>query len=437
MKLLVIEDDANISFALKRFFAEQGYEVNACFSLAEAYQLHPERHDFIILDLSLPDGEGFEYLDYVRSREIQTPIILLTVRDQERDVVRGLKMGADDYITKPFSLAVLKARIETILRRALPDKNESSLQCGTLKLDRATKTAFLAGKTLELSQREYELLEYLTLYIDDVPFRYIGKGEQGSLKTKLALQTKMDKSQIIMVEEPETNLSYSNLNKLVNSLLHACCDKQLIITTHSTFLMNKIGIDKVIFLNGQVAMTMNDISASTKDYFKKLPGYDTLRMIIAQRSILVEGRCDELIVQKAYYQIYGKLPLDDGIDIITVGGLVFKRFMEIAKKLNKQISVVTDNDGDYTGTIERYRDYARLENIKLCVDGDNTYPTLEPQLVKANGLVAMNTLLDKNFATEEELIAFMINNKADCALRIFEKGEGVKIPPYILHAIQQ
>ncbi|HBL68729.1 MAG TPA: DNA-binding response regulator [Firmicutes bacterium] len=162
MKLLVIEDDANISFALKRFFAEQGYEVNACFSLAEAYQLHPERHDFIILDLNLPDGEGFEYLAYVRSREIQTPIILLTVRDQERDVVRGLKMGADDYITKPFSLAVLKARIEAILRRASPDKNENTLQCGTLKLDRTTKTAFLSGKTLELSQREYELLEYLT-----------------------------------------------------------------------------------------------------------------------------------------------------------------------------------------------------------------------------------------------------------------------------------
>ncbi|WP_302760298.1 ATP-dependent nuclease, partial [Christensenella hongkongensis] len=88
----------------------------------------------------------------------------------------------------------------------------------------------------------------LTLYIDDVPFRYIGKGEQGAIKTKLALQTKIEKSQIIMIEEPETNLSYTNLNKLVHSLVKACCEKQLIITTHSTFLMNKIGIDKVIFL---------------------------------------------------------------------------------------------------------------------------------------------------------------------------------------------
>lgn len=276
----------------------------------------------------------------------------------------------------------------------------------------------------------------LTLYIDDVPFRYIGKGEQGSIKTKLALQTKMDKSQIIMVEEPETNLSYSNLNKLVNSLIHACCEKQLIITTHSTFLMNKIGIDKVIFLNGAVALTMQDISNSTKDYFKKLPGYDTLRMIIAQRSILVEGRCDELIVQKAYYQIHGKLPLDDGIDIITVGGLVFKRFMEIASKLNKQIAVVTDNDGDYTGTVERYKEFAVFPNIKLCVDDDTTYTTLEPQLVKANGLTKMNELLGKSFATESEIIDYMIKNKADCALQIFEKGEGVKIPQYILDAIQ-
>ena len=368
--------------------------------------------------------------------QLPSKIMLLDRSDQK------MQNGSDKYIAKIIEDTLEKSESALLSLLYRKQKEVFASQDSMKKINER-----LSANKDEVTDRDLSVSidvsarsnwdSNLTLYIDDVPFRYIGKGEQGSLKTKLALQTKMDKSQIIMVEEPETNLSYSNLNKLVNSLLHACCDKQLIITTHSTFLMNKIGIDKVIFLNGQVAMTMNDISASTKDYFKKLPGYDTLRMIIAQRSILVEGRCDELIVQKAYYQIYGKLPLDDGIDIITVGGLVFKRFMEIAKKLNKQISVVTDNDGDYTGTIERYRDYARLENIKLCVDGDNTYPTLEPQLVKANGLVAMNTLLDKNFATEEELIAFMINNKADCALRIFEKGEGVKIPPYILHAIQQ
>lgn len=164
MRILVIEDDANISFAIKRFFSEQGHEVNTCFSLAEAFQFHPERQDFIILDLNLPDGNGFEYLSFIRSEGMRTPLLLLTIRDQEKDIVQGLEMGADDYLTKPFSLPVLKARIETILRRAFLDRDTKILQCGHLQIDKEAKIAFIDQKPLELSQKEYELLE---LFMDN------------------------------------------------------------------------------------------------------------------------------------------------------------------------------------------------------------------------------------------------------------------------------
>ena len=97
MRILVIEDDRNISFALKRFFSGHGHEVICCFSLSEAYEYNPNRQDFIILDLNLPDGDGFEYLDYIRSSGIKIPLLILTVRDQERDIIRGLEIGADDY----------------------------------------------------------------------------------------------------------------------------------------------------------------------------------------------------------------------------------------------------------------------------------------------------------------------------------------------------
>lgn len=159
MRILVIEDDKNISFGLKRYFYGLKHEVLCCFSLAEAYQVNLQRQDFILLDLNLPDGDGFEYLAYIRSIEIETPLLLLTVRDQERDIIRGLEMGADDYLTKPFSLLVLKARMDAILRRANFDQNENRLKCGKLELDKATKTAFLENKVLELSAKEYELME--------------------------------------------------------------------------------------------------------------------------------------------------------------------------------------------------------------------------------------------------------------------------------------
>jgi DNA-binding response OmpR family regulator len=159
MRILVIEDDRSISFVLKRFFSGQGHEVICCFSLAEAYQHNPNRQDFIIIDLNLPDGDGFEYLAYVRSSETRIPLLIITVRDQENDIIRGLDMGADDYLTKPFSLLVLKARMDAILRRAGFDGNEKRIKCGKLELDKATKTAFLGNKVLDLSAREYELLE--------------------------------------------------------------------------------------------------------------------------------------------------------------------------------------------------------------------------------------------------------------------------------------
>jgi len=159
VRILVIEDDRSISFAIKRFLSVHRHEVTCCFSLTEAYKYNPSRQDFIIIDLNLPDGDGFEYLTYVRSSETRIPLLIISVRDQESDIIRGLEMGADDYLNKPFSLPILKARMDAILRCAGFDRNENKIKCGKLELDKATRTAFLENKTLDLSAREYELLE--------------------------------------------------------------------------------------------------------------------------------------------------------------------------------------------------------------------------------------------------------------------------------------
>lgn len=367
--------------------------------------------------------------------QLSSKIMLLDRSEQK------LHNGSDKYLAKIIedSLEKSESALLSLLYRkqkevfASQDSMQKINECISANKERITDRNLTVS--IDISARS-NWDANLTLYIDEIPFKYIGKGEQGSIRTKLALQTKMEKSQIIMIEEPEINLSYTNLNKLVSSLVKSCCEKQLIITTHSTFLMNKIGIDKVIFLNGENTATMNGIGKSTKEYFQKLPGYDTLRMIIAQRSVLVEGRSDELIIQKAYHQLYKNLPLDDGIDIITVGGLAFKRFMEIAAKLSKQISVVTDNDGHYNQVIERYNAFSQYSNIKLCVDDDNNYPTLEPQIVKNNGLSVINKILGTAFTKETELIEYMKKHKTDCALTIFEEEEAISMPEYILDAIQ-
>lgn len=273
--------------------------------------------------------------------------------------------------------------------------------------------------------------------LDSIPFDLIGKGEQNSVKVQLALDAASD-CQVFLIEEPENHLSFTNLNLLISKISQRSAGKQLFITTHSTFVLNKLDIGNVLLFRNERAITLEQLDSSTRDYFLKLPGHDTLRLILSSgKTILVEGPSDELIVQKAYKQIHNKLPLEDGVDVITVRGLAFKRFLEIASLLEIETHVVTDNDGDLAALAAKYSDFAENEHIHIHFDNDITYPTLEPQLVRVNGLAGMNTLLAKAFATEAELITHMTssNNKTECALKIFDSANDFVIPEYIRNAV--
>ena len=134
--------------------------------------------------------------------------------------------------------------------------------------------------------------------------------------------------------------------------------------------------------SGSVRLT--DLEADTTNFFRRLPGHDTLRMVLARRVILVEGPSDELIVQRAYFDKYGKRPIDDGVDVLSVRALSFARYLDIARKLAKPVSVVTDNDGDAIATRARYKDYDGVAHIKVCVSEQSGGATLEPQIVSCN-----------------------------------------------------
>jgi putative ATP-dependent endonuclease of the OLD family len=277
----------------------------------------------------------------------------------------------------------------------------------------------------------------LTPYLDEIPFQFSGKGDQNILKTLLALDRKAQDKHIILIEEPENHLSYSTMNKLISMVEDKCEQKQLFISTHSTFVLNKLGLDKVILLGKKFKpISLKDLSDPTKQYFRKLPGYDTLRLLIAKKAILVEGPSDELIVQRAYRQIHSKLPIADGIDIISVRGLSFKRFLELAKMAESIVCVITDNDGDYSTNIEgKYKDYIGVPNISIYYDKDNEARTLESQIVKYNELSTLNKVLKLKMSNKEEVTAYMLNNKTECALKMFDSSEDLKIPDYINRAI--
>ena len=278
----------------------------------------------------------------------------------------------------------------------------------------------------------------ITPHLDDLPFDCAGKGEQCRVQMRLAIAG-AQKSRVLLIEEPENHLSHSKLNMFMDDIRKDCADRQVIITTHSAFVLNKLGIDnlRLISHEGQTA-ELTRLTPDTKKYFMKLPGYDTLRMILSKRSILVEGPSDELIVQRAYKDKHGKLPLEDGVDVIAVGSLAFKRFLEIAVLLRSDVRVVTDNDGDVAGLQAKYVEYldGKQPQIKVCYDNDVGCKTLEPQLLKANHRDALNAIFGKTYKDDTALLKYMNGNKTDCALRMFETAETWATPGYIANAIE-
>jgi ABC-type cobalamin/Fe3+-siderophores transport system ATPase subunit len=277
----------------------------------------------------------------------------------------------------------------------------------------------------------------LVPHLDELPFQLVGKGEQNALKIMLALERQAEESHIILIEEPENHLSFSSMNMLVTKIRDKCDGKQIIITTHSAYVLNKLGIEKLILLHdGKKTASLKDLPTDTQDYFRKLSGYDTLRLILAKKALLVEGPSDELIVQKAYLLKHGCLPIEKGVDVINVRGLSFSRFLDIAKELGKEVAVVTDNDGDYQSkVVDKYELYKGVSTIKIYADSDNTAKTLEPQIAKGNSLDLLNKIFGTQHIDVSSLMTYMTNNKTEWALKVFETQESIQIPQYVQDAI--
>ena len=274
----------------------------------------------------------------------------------------------------------------------------------------------------------------VTPHLDDLPLTLVGKGEQTSVKIKLALEAS-EACEVLLIEEPETHLSPGNLNRLLAHIAERVGDKQVILTTHSSFVLNKLGADATIMFDGKTGVRLSDLSESTKRYFMKLPGHDTMRMVLAKRTILVEGPSDELIVQRAYNQVHNKMPLEDQVEVISVNALAFKRFLDIAVLLDLNVTVVTDNDGDPEKVRAKYAKHADRKNIKVCYSNDAGLRTLEPHLVAANELRTINAILGTECADDATLIAHMEGNKAETALKLFESQADIVVPEYILDAV--
>ncbi len=364
--------------------------------------------------------------------------------------------GTDLYLSR-----IIKGNLETeditSIAQAHRKMRDSFMEDESIKEinQKINQNTSLTNKKIELSvelvtKNAWE--SSLVTQMDDIPFNYIGKGEQCVVKTELALCRKSSQNAgIILLEEPENHLSHTRLNQLIKCISDKYADRQLLVSTHNSFVANKLGMENLILLDNANVVRFGGINKDTQNFFSKVAGYDTLRMILCKKAILVEGDSDELVIQKAYMiRNNGKLPIQDGIEVISVG-TSFLRFLDIADKLKKNVAVVTDNDGDVTVLDKKYEDYLGQKTkpyVKICFDRDvdtgtlkigessYNYNTLEPKMLKVNGMKNLNKIFATAYTTEDDLRKYMKHNKTECALKMFETEDDIEFPRYILEAIE-
>lgn len=161
MRLLIAEDEKSLNKTIAERLTRSGYTVDSCFDGEDAlYYIENTQYDGIILDVMMPKINGFEVLRIIREKKILTPVLMLTAKDADEDIITGLDTGANDYLTKPFSFGVLSARIRAMLR-IKESVTSSVLEIADLSLDTTKRIVKRGGKDIELSFKEYSILEYM------------------------------------------------------------------------------------------------------------------------------------------------------------------------------------------------------------------------------------------------------------------------------------
>lgn len=274
----------------------------------------------------------------------------------------------------------------------------------------------------------------VTPHVDDVPFSMSGQGQQSAIKISLAMNRHAGRAKFVMIEEPENHLTHTSLVTLLARVESLAGEKQqLFITTHSSFVLNRLGLDALVLMGDNVSAKLTELHPDTVAYFKKLPGYDTLRIVLAKKIILVEGPSDEIVFERIFMDMHGKRPMECGIDVLSMRGLSLARGLALCAALSKPVAALRDNDGfDPAELRNSVSEWLKIGERELFIGEIAHGKTLEPQLTHHNDEALLRDILGITAAAD--LLTWMTREKTETALRISEAAKRIVPPAYMLAA---
>lgn len=275
----------------------------------------------------------------------------------------------------------------------------------------------------------------LTLEANGVDLENMGVGKQCFVRAEFALskQTQID---LVLLEEPENHLSHERMKRLVR-IIQDAKESQVFVATHSSLICSRLDLRKAVFFGDPSAnpIKLDAISEETARFFMKAPNSAVLELALANRVLLVEGNAEYMLMESFYKALTDESLFGSGLSVISVGGLSFPRFLEIANLLGIKTAVITDNDGNHQRTcVERYEAFAESDAIQIFFDPDDGRTTFEVCLYRDNTGVC-----DELFAKGRKTLTveqYMLSNKAEAAFQLAnEVGEKLSPPEYVKNAI--
>ena len=365
-----------------------------------------------------PRKLGFAMID---SRTIRNPAgIDFHTREMLADFVDAKEKAA-------IAVAHRTAR-HAITDTTLAAANERIRESGTALHDRALGLQMdqSAGASWETS---------VVPAVAQVPFGMAGQGQQAAIKVALAMNRRADETGLVLLEEPENHLSHTSLRKLIARIQALAGERQILVTTHSSFVLNRLGLDRLTLLHQGMAASFADLKPDTVRYFKRLSGYDSLRLVLAEKVVLVEGPSDEMIFVRAYSDKHGALPIEHGIDVISMQGVALARSLELAAALGRKIAALRDNDDKEPShweakVLELLEDGSR----ELFIGSVETGSTLERQIGHVNSADLLRDVLA--LEADEDPVEWMLENKTEAALRIAVANTTIAYPNFVTRAIE-
>ncbi|USS86317.1 AAA family ATPase [Fructilactobacillus cliffordii] len=339
-----------------------------------------------------------------------------------------------------YSRNLFNSKIDSIERTKIEYKfsNQMKKLINEISYEHKESLFLDDDKKFSVNEEKSKLDKLLDIEENDISISDMGSGEEELLKTELSLNNKND-SKLILIEEPENHLSFSNTKKQISLIIKRKNDCQIILTTHESMILNKLNLSKAIWINNSKSKSLKNLHEDTQSFFEKAGNFDILTFILANKVMLVEGPSEFILFPIFFQKMYEEKTLDsEKIEILTMNGIKYKRFVEIANDLKKYTAAFIDNDGNQN-RINYFDSFNDSENyINVFTEADKSNLTFENALYNESNANKdlIKSILNLSDENPEEIISKMKNDKTGFAIKLFDHMKdnmdtNIDIPNYI------